>query len=187
MSGYDGRSNYILAAISLLIIAVVVGVFYYFFVIYKIPLTEDTILAIINGVATTALALVALLNMRENRKVRSEMVRPHLSLEPTFFEYDKNGQIVGFNCLNLVNGGVVARDVDIDVSIKDKVTALYTSSIGISERVQIWTGQSEELGGKIVVSIKYKNLFNKSLQEVLSIDMDSINKSQKKFAPIHKA
>ena len=114
------------------------------------------------------------------------MVRPHLSLEPTFFEYDKDGQIVGFNCLNLVNGGVVARDVEIDISMKGKTTLLYNSSIGTNDRVQIWAGESSDLSGNIVVSLRYKNMFNKNLQEVLSMNMDSIKTSQRRLAGARK-
>ena len=148
--------------------------------------TVLAIVAIVNGAATTGLVIVAYINMRESKKVRSEMVRPHLSLEPSFFEYE-DGEIVGFNCLNLVNGGTVARDVEIDISFKDKLSFLYVSSIGTSERVQVWTGKPDQLGGNVIVSVRYKNIFNKSLQEVLSINIDSLNESKRRFAPIHKA
>jgi hypothetical protein len=182
MSLIKQSSYFITIIVSLILAAMSISLYFYYFVALHTQITETIVLSIINGVATTALVLVAILNMQENRKVRSEMVRPHLSLEPTFFEYDKNGQIVGFNCLNLVNGGTVARDVEIDLLMKGKTNLLYASSIGASEKIQIWNGQSEEIGGSIVANIKYKNMFNKSLQEVLSLDMDSINSSKRKFA-----
>jgi hypothetical protein len=144
-------------------------------------------LAIVNGVATAMLAIVATMNGIEAKKVRSELVRPRLALEPTFFEYDtKTGEPVGFNCLSLVNGGTVARDVEIDVHYNGKSSFLYNSSIGMNDRVPIWNGKSRELGGNIVVAVKYKNMYNKSLQEVLSINIDSLNASKRKFAPVHK-
>lgn len=143
-------------------------------------------LAIVNGVATAMLAIVAAMNGIEAKKVRSELVRPRLALEPTFFEYDtKTGEPVGFNCLSLVNGGTGARDVEIDIYYNGKSSFLYNSSIGMNDRVQIWTGESRELGGNIVVAVKYKNMYNKSLQEVLSINIDSLNASKRKFAPVH--
>jgi len=143
-------------------------------------------LAIVNGVATAMLAIVATMNGIEAKKVRSELVRPRLALEPTYFEYDtKTGEIVGFNCLNLVNGGIVARDVEIDFSCKGKSSFLYASSIGTNDRVQIWSGQSSELGGNITVAVKYKNMYNKSLQEVLTINIDSVNAAKRKFVPVH--
>lgn len=144
-------------------------------------------LAIVNGVATVGLVLVSYTNMREAKKVRSEMVRPHLALEPAFFEYDAKSEIVGFNCLNLVNGGTVARDVEIDISFKGKSSLFYACSIGTSDRVKIWSGQSSELDGNIVVVVRYKNMFNKSLQEVLSVNIDSLNSSKRKFVAIHNA
>jgi len=143
-------------------------------------------LAIVNGVATAMLAIVATMNGIEAKKVRSELVRPRLALEPTYFEYDtKTGAIVGFNCLTLVNGGVVARDVEIDFSCKGKSSFLYASSIGTNDRVQVWSGQSSELGGNITVAVKYKNMYNKSLQEVLSINIDSVNAAKRKFVPVY--
>lgn len=142
-------------------------------------------LAIINGIATLGLMSVAYVNMRESKKVRGEMVRPHLALEPAFFEYDAKSEIVGFNCLNLVNGGTVARDVEIDISFKGSSRLFYASSIGTNDRVKIWSGQTSELGGNIVVVVRYKNLFNKSLQEVLSINIDSLSSSKRKFVAIH--
>jgi hypothetical protein len=175
-------------AVGILTFVLVFSVsFYYVIGQPRIQITEGTALSIINGVATAALATVATINMLESKKVRGEMVRPHLSLEPSFFEYDKDGQIRGFNCLNLVNGGTVARDVEIDISFRNKSSLLYTSSIGTTERVQIWNGQPDELGGNIVVAIRYKNMFNKNLQEVLSINIDALNSAKRKFVPIHKA
>ncbi|HLC00021.1 MAG TPA: hypothetical protein VJL33_01695 [Candidatus Bathyarchaeia archaeon] len=143
-------------------------------------------LAIVNGVATAMLAIVATMNGIEAKKVRSELVKPRLALEPTYYEYDtKTGEIIGFNCLNLVNGGIVARDVEIDFSCKGKTSFLYASSIGTNDRIQIWSGQSSELGGDITVAVKYKNMYNKSLHEVLSINIDSVNAAKRKFAPVY--
>jgi len=142
-------------------------------------------LGIVNGIATVSLVLVSYVNMQESKKVRSEIVRPHLALEPSFFEYDTNSEIVGFNCLNLVNGGTVARDVEIDISFKGQSSLFYACSIGSNDRVKIWSGQSDELGGNIVVVVRYKNMFNKSLQEVLSVNIDSLNSSKRKLVAIH--
>lgn len=142
-------------------------------------------LSIINGVATAALAAVATMNGIEAKKVRSEMVRPRLALEPTYFEYDtKTGEIIGFTCLNLVNGGTVARDVEIDFCCQGKCSSLYASSVGTNDRVQIWNGRFSELGGNITVAVKYKNMFNKTLQEVLTINIDSIKEAKRKFVPV---
>jgi hypothetical protein len=180
------------------IIAGIAAIIAVFFLVYYYALSQPVAklfadlgtantLAIVNGVATAMLAIVATMNGIEAKKVRSELVRPRLALEPTFFEYDtKTGEPVGFNCLSLVNGGTVARDVEIDVNYSGKSSFLYNSSVGMNDRVQIWSGKSTELGGNIVVAVRYKDMYNKSLQEVLSINIDSLNVSKRKFAPVHK-
>jgi len=151
-------------------------------------MTSDQItilLGVITAVTTIVFAFVATLNLVEAKKVRSEMVRPHLSLEPAYFEFDtKTGDITGFTCLNLVNGGTVARDVEIDFCSSGKCNALYASSVGTNDRVQLWNGRFSELGSNISVEIKYKNMFNKSLHEILAIDIDSIKKDRRKFVPV---
>jgi uncharacterized membrane protein (UPF0136 family) len=144
-------------------------------------------LALINGIATTVLAAVTALQMMEARKMRAELVRPHLSLEPAYFVYDtKTGAIVGFNCLDLVNGGIVARDVEIDVSFKGSPNLLYVSAIGTDSRVKIWSGEALELGGVATVALRYKDLLDKRHSEVLSINIDSLNSVKRKFVPVHR-
>jgi len=140
----------------------------------------------VNGIATVTFTTVAVVNMIELRRSRMELVRPRLSLEPAFFEYDtKSGNIIGFNSLNLVNGGTVARDVDIDFSCKGKTDLLYVSSIGEDRGVQIWTGKFSELGGNLSVDVKYRTMYNRSLHEVLSMDIDSITSAKRKIVPVH--
>ena len=181
--------------IALIVVIVSVSIAFYILLPSFAPLLSrftllekaSVALAIVNGVATIGLMSVAYINMRESKKVRGEMVRPHLALEPSFFEYDTNSEIVGFNCLNLVNGGTVARDVEIDISFKGKSSLFYACSIGSNDRVKIWSGQSDELGGNIVVVVRYKNMFNKNLQEVLSVNIDSLNSSKRKLVAIHNS
>ena len=140
--------------------------------------------ALINSVATAVLAFVAFVNMNESKKVRAELVRPRLALEPTYFEYDtKTGEIIGFNCLNIVNGGAVARDLEIDVLNGEKKSFLYASSIGTNDRVQIFSGKSSELGGVIDVTVKYRNMYNKRLEEILSLNLRAINEAKRKLVP----
>jgi hypothetical protein len=181
----DSR-KWVYAILGITLLIVVFTSAYFLVTQPQIRISEGTALSIINGVATTALAVVAAVNMMESKKIRGETVRPHLSLEPSFFEYDKDGLIRGFSSLHLVNGGTVARDVEIDVSIRNRQSLFYTSSIGLSERVQIWSGQPDELGGEIIVAIRYKNMFNKSLQEVLSINIDALNSAKRKLLPLQK-
>ncbi len=140
---------------------------------------------IVNAFSTIALAAVALVNMLESKKVRGEMVRPRLALEPAFFEFDmKTGDIIGFTCLNLVNGGTVARDVEIDFCWAGKCSALYATSVGTNDRVQIWNGQFSELGSQVTVDVRYRNMFDKELREHFKIDIESIKKGRRKFVPV---
>jgi len=145
-----------------------------------------TFWVIANGIATITFTTVAVVNLMELRRSRMELVHPRLSLEPAFFDYDvKTGAITGFTCLNLVNGGTVARDIEMDFSCKGKNDFLYTSSLGTNDRVQIWSGKFSELGSNPVVDVKYKNMFNKALHEVLSINIESINSAKRRIVPVH--
>jgi len=173
----------ILTAVIILLIATYLGIFGS---LKNMSTPELTLLfGVINGVTTIVFALVATVNMMESKKVRSEMVRPHLALEPAYFEYDiKTGDITGFTCLNLVNGGTVARDVEIDFCYAGKCSALYASSVGTNDRVQIWSGRFSDLGDTISVDVKYRNMFDKSLEEKFTINLDSIRKAKRKFVPV---
>ncbi len=147
----------------------------------------DAVLSVtvINCIATAVLASVAFVNMTEAKKMRSEMARPRLALEPSFFEYDKDGDVSGFNCLNLCNGGAVARDVEIDIHNGEKISFLYASSIGTNDRVQILNGKSSDFAGVIDVIVRYKNMYNKSILEELSMSIKSINEAKRKLVPVH--
>jgi hypothetical protein len=148
-------------------------------------LGTTTFWVIASGVSTITFTTVAVVNMVELRTSRMELVHPRLSLVPSLFDYDvKTNDITGFSCLNLVNGGTVARDIEIDFSCQGNTDFLYTSSLGTNESVQIWAGKFAELGNNIVVDVKFKNMYNKPLHEVLSINIDSINRSKRKIMPV---
>jgi len=138
------------------------------------------------SVATIVFTVVAVVNMMELRRSRMELVHPRLSLEPAFFEYDiKTGNITGFNSLSLVNSGTVARDMEIDFSCQGKTDFLYTSSLGTDDRVQIWAGKFAELGNNTSVAVKYRDMYNQALHEVLSINIESINSKKRRIVPVH--
>jgi hypothetical protein len=138
------------------------------------------------SVATIVFTAVAVVNMVELRRSRMELVHPRLSLEPAFFEYDiKTGNVTGFNSLSLVNSGTVARDLEIDFSCEGKTDFLYTSSLGTDDRVQIWAGKFAELGNNTTVVVKYRDMYNQALHEVLSINIESINSKKRRIVPVH--
>jgi hypothetical protein len=181
------RSVYVITGLLVLVVLVSTGAYFGVFgSLLHLSAAEQTLLfTVINLIATVIFALVATINMLESKKVRGEMVRPHLALEPAFFEYDmKTGDIVGFTCLNLLNGGTVARDVEIDFCCSGKCTALYAASVGTNDRVQIWNGRFSELGSNVTTKVRYKNMFDKSLEEVFTINIDSIRKANRKFVPV---
>jgi len=181
------RSVYLITGLIALVVLVSTGVYFGVFgsLLHSSTAEQTLLFTVINGLATVAFALVATVNMLELKKQRSEMVRPHLALEPAFFEYDmKTGDIIGFTCLNLLNGGTIARDVEIDFCCSGKCTALYAASVGTNDRVQIWNGRFSELGNNVTAKVRYKNMFDKSLEEVFTINIDSIKKAQRKFVPV---
>ena len=173
----------IVAVIILVSLAAILGAFG---TIQPVSQNEITILlGVTNGIATIVLAAVAAVNMREGKMVRGEMVRPHLALEPAYYEFDmKTGDITGFTCLNLANGGAGARDVEIDFCCSGKCSALYASSMGTNDRVQLWNGRFAELGSNVTVGVRYKNMFGKTLEETFTINIDSIKKGKRKFVPV---
>jgi len=117
--------------------------------------------------------------MLEARKLRFESVRPNLSLEPA--EFTIGG---GFVMVKLVNGGVVARDIEIDVDYQGRKDLLCTSSIGTRQKVTIMMSNFPGAGGVAKVIVKYNDLYGKSHVENLSIDFDSINSAKRLFESV---
>lgn len=142
-------------------------------------------LAVISGVTTVVLVAVTTLHVMEAKKLREELGHPHLSLEPEYFVYDsKTGAITGFNCLNLVNSGMVARDVEIDISFKEKNDFLYVAAIGTNNRVQIWNGEPAELGKTIEVKVRCLDSYNHVHREELKIDINALRTDKRRFASV---
>jgi hypothetical protein len=51
--------------------------------------------------------------------------------------------------------------------------------------VQIWAGKFAELGNNATVVVKYRDMYNQALQEVLSINIESINSKKRRIVPVH--
>jgi len=101
-----------------------------------------------------------------------------LLLEPAVF-----GKSGGFTMLHLANNGNTARDVNIDVTYNEKTDLHYISSIGLSQRVPVLIdGDFTQAGGTVVVMVRYTDLYGKAHEEKLSIDFDSINKENRRYA-----
>jgi hypothetical protein len=165
----------ILAVLGLIIILAVLK--YY----NPIPslISPDWALAIVTGTATVVLVIITALQMLEARKLRYESVRPNLSLEPA--EFTIGG---GFIMVSLVNGGVVARDLEIDVDYQGNKDLLCTSSIGANQKVTVLMGNFPEAGGNAKVAVRYHDMYGKAHTETLCIDFDTINKVKRRIVRV---
>jgi hypothetical protein len=140
--------------------------------------SADWGLAIVIPIATSVLVIITALQMLEARRLRIESVRPSLSLEPAGFV--KSG---GFTMLHLANNGSTARNVSIDVTYNEKTDLHYISFIGTSQRVPVLIdGDFTQAGGTVEVIVRYTDLYRKAHEEKLSIDFNSINKENRKYA-----
>lgn len=99
---------------SILAVILVSVILAQFFISENISVGSDWSL-IVTAITTSVLVVITALQMREARKVRLELVRPSLSLEPSLFNLDG-----GFIRLLLANTGMTARNVEINVTYKEK-------------------------------------------------------------------
>lgn len=139
-----------------------------------ISLGAEWSLALVNGIVTTVLVAISALHMLEARRIRYEAVKPIMSLQPAM--YLAGG--ASFLLLHLVNGGVVARDVEIDTFYRGNRSSLYVSSMGTGERSPILHAPDRssfpESGGIVKVRVKYKDTYGKKHIQDLSLDFDSL-------------
>jgi hypothetical protein len=158
------------------IVTLAILVYYHNFQITSISAVWG--LAIVSSIATSVLVIMTALQMLEARRLRIESVRPSLSLEPAGFVTSG-----GFTMLHLANNGNTARDVNVDVTYNEKTDLHYISSIGTSQRVPVLIDDDfTQAGGAVVVMVRYTDLYGKAHEEKLSIDFNSINKENRRYA-----
>ncbi len=110
----------------------------------------------------------------EMRQSRLDAVKPSLSLQPEEFTFGG-----GFSALYLMNSGGVAKDVrvDIEVTNPDSKKVLFVPAINREHKVYLQIdGKVQDTGGFIKVIVNFKDSYNQSLSESLSIDFSELKK-----------
>ncbi len=131
-------------------------------------------------VALTAVYAYATVRIvRENKRTIEEMkqsrldaVKPALSLQPEMFTFGGD-----FSALYLVNSGGVAKDVKIDIEVTkpESKKLLFVPAINREHKVYLEAGtQAQNQGGLIKVHVDFKDGYNQSLSESLSIDFSEL-------------
>lgn len=112
----------------------------------------------------------------EMRQSRLDAVRPSLSLQPGGFTFGG-----GFSFIYLRNSGGVAKEVKVDIEItKPKAKkALFIPAINRDNMVYLPIDNIHEVqnkGGFMKVYVSFKDSYNQSLSESLSIDFSELKK-----------
>ncbi len=158
-------------------IALILIILGYYDIFRVSQLSADWGLTIASVIATSVLVVITFFQMREAKKLRTESVRPCLSLEPATFVSTEE-----FHTLLLANSSNIARDVEIDVLHIGKKSLFYIPSIGTSQKVPILNGNFPQDGGIADVFVKYKDINNTEYKENLSVNFSSIVIAKRKSA-----
>ena len=132
-------------------------------------------------VLTAIYAFTTIIVVLENRKTIKEMrqarldaVKPAISLQPEGFTFGG-----GFSGLYLMNSGGVAKDVrvDIEVTNPDSKKFMFIPAINREHKVYLQIGgKGYDTGGFVKVQVNFKDGYNQSLSESLSIDFSELKK-----------
>jgi hypothetical protein len=117
--------------------------------------------------------------VEEMRQARLDAVKPALSLQPEGFTFGG-----GFSVLYLVNSGGVAKDVKIDIEVTnpDSKKVLFVPAINREHKVYLEVGgEVQDKGGLIKVNVNFKDSYNQSFTESLSIDFSELKKEGRKI------
>jgi hypothetical protein len=110
--------------------------------------------------------------IEEMKQSRLDAVKPALSLQPEVFTFGGD-----FSALYLVNSGGVAKDVKIDIEVTkpESKELLFVPAINREHKVYLGAGtQAQNQGGLIKVHVDFKDVYNQSLSESLSIDFSEL-------------
>ena len=116
----------------------------------------------------------------EMRQSRLDAVKPSLSLQPEGFTFGG-----GFSVLYLVNSGGVAKDVKIDIEMTnpDSKKVLFVPAINREHKVYLHVGgEVQDKGGLIKVHVNFKDGYNQSFSESLSIDFSELKKEGREIS-----
>ena len=114
--------------------------------------------------------------VEEAKQSRLDAVKPSLSLQPGGFTFGG-----GFSFIHLRNAGGVAKEVKVDIEItKPKAKeALFIPAINRDNMVYLPLDDIHEVqnkGGFMKVYVTFKDSYNQSLSESLSIDFSELKK-----------
>lgn len=124
--------------------------------------------------ATVRIAKENKRTIEEMKQSRLDAVKPALSLQPEGFTFGG-----GFSALYLVNSGGVAKDVKIDIEVTkpESKKLLFVPAINREHKVYLEEGgKAKDQGGLIKVHVDFKDGYNQSLSESLSIDFSELKK-----------
>lgn len=136
-------------------------------------------------VALTAIYAYATMRLvKENRRTVEEMkqsrldaVKPTLSLKPEMFTLGG-----GFTALYLVNSGGVAKDVKVDIEVTkpESKTLIFVPAIDREHKVYLkGCAEAQDQGGLVKVHVDFKDGYNQTLTESLSIDFSELKKEDR--------
>lgn len=112
--------------------------------------------------------------INEMRQSRLDAVKPSLSLQPEGFTFGG-----GFSGLYLMNSGGVAKDVrvDIEVTNPDSKKVLFVPAIDREHKVYLQIdSRVQTRGGFIKVDVSFKDGYDQTLSESLSMDFSELKK-----------
>jgi len=139
----------------------------------------------ISVLVTITLVIITGLYMRETRKIRLESIRPIFSLRTGL--YTVGG---GMHFLYLRNNGGVARDLKVDVKTNAESKKLFVPSLysGQEINLDIDFQKIRENNGFVNVKLKFKDGYNRSLNDSLSVNFRRLSKEGRQitfqFSPI---
>ena len=165
-------------------VPIIIGLILLAVAVFKNPVGFQN-LAWYGLVALTAVYAWATVRIaRENRRTIEEMrqsrldaVKPALSLKPEMFTLGG-----GFAALYLVNSGGVAKDVKVDIAVTkpESRKSIFVTAIDREHEVYLkGCAEAHDQGGVVRVYVDFKDGYNQTLSESLSIDFSELKKEDR--------
>lgn len=144
--------------------------------------TLDIIYSSITFISIVALSIITFYYLRETRLIRKVS---ETSLLPSFsFIPDSWSMSGGFNSLNIINTGGIAREISLDfkttIESEQKDHKFYIVSLNQNALSNIPRYDISQIN-KLKVEISCKDINNKAFKETLSIDFEEIKKQNQEI------
>ena len=139
-------------------------------------------LVLVTAIYACATVMILIENrrtIREIRQSRLDTVKPALSLQPEGFTFGG-----GFSALYLMNSGGVAKDVRVDIKVTnpDSKKVLFVPAINREHKLYLEVdGKVQDKGGLVKVCVNFKDGYNRSLSESLSIDFSELKREEREI------